>query len=75
MSLYSFIYILYKERKEDEEDMYSYYLDVIKKYKEKSDIYLLELENYLKSLDKDYGEGKITELSDEEYDRDRKSVV
>lgn len=69
MSLYSFIYILYKERKEDEEDMYSYYLDVIKKYKEKSDIDLPKLEEYLKALDKAYGEGKVTELSDEEYDR------
>ena len=49
--------------------MYSYYLDVIKKYKEKSSIDLPKLEEYLKALDKDYGEGKVTELSDEEYDR------
>ena len=45
--------------------MYSYYLDVIKKYKEKSDIDLPKLEEYLKALDKSYGEGKVTELSDE----------
>ena len=54
MCLYSFIYILYKERKEDEEEMYSYYLDVIKKYKEKSSIDLPKLEEYLKALDKAY---------------------
>lgn len=49
--------------------MYSYYLDVLKKYKEKSPIDLHTLEEYLKQLDNLYGEGKRTELSDEEYDR------